>query len=119
VGDGEQPGREPGLAIEAARVLREPQKGLLQQILGHVAPPRHAHQVAVEAPAVGREHGVERRRVAAAQTIDPCPFVGIHGARTHHCAQRDTLDRARLRACLAVTRARLPRLPCRRSRCSE
>src|SRR4029079_11179542 len=45
----------------------------------------------------GREHGVEGRRITAAQPVGPCPFVGIHGDRTHHGAQRDTPKRAQLR----------------------
>jgi len=62
---------------QAGGVAGQLAEGLLEQVLGHVAPAREAQQEPQDAPAVPRVHRVERGRVAATQGVDQGLLGGV------------------------------------------
>ena len=78
VRDGEQVRAEARVGLEPLRGLGEPEERLLEEILGDVLPAGHPEEVAVEPPAIGTEHRIERGGLAPAEALDPGALVGLH-----------------------------------------
>src|SRR5262245_23009184 len=86
--DSEQPGTETGVRTQTLRVYDQPQPGLLDEVLGNVAPIRQPRNKVVEPHVEFGKDDVERRRIATAQAINQRELV----VAVHRCTNARTPD---------------------------
>ena len=85
---GEQPGPQPRVGLEVCGPGDQAQPGLLEEVFGHLAPPRQSSQE-VEQPRVEAVvHGIERVGVAGAQPADQGELrLAVHAAHNAQAGQ--------------------------------
>jgi hypothetical protein len=76
--DSEEPGADIGVVTKTRAVRDQPEKSLLQQILGNGAVAQLAHEEAEDPRAPPRIDGIERARIAYLQVRNERRIGGLH-----------------------------------------